>query len=202
MNEQHRKNTETFEMLIKALDDAKNDQSDRQDPRAHLPGQDLKYDSSGRVFMAVDGSFQWFRDTPRCASACFVSMDSSLNCTREVFLGPSIFCAELDGVYMALETAIHSNFKGVHLIIDSEPALEVVQTLYRNDSGAVLESMLNDYSTISSLILGISKMVHKLDLEFTKVKSHTHETDLMSFMNARADQMCVGLLRDLYGQNA
>ena len=189
-------------MLIKALDDAKNDQPDRQDPRAYLPGQDLKYDSSGRVFMAVDGSFQWLRDTPRCASACFVSSDSSLNCTREVFLGPSIFCAELDGIYLALEIAIHSNFKGVHLIIDSEPALEVVQTLYRNDSRAVLETMLNDYSTISTLILGISKMVRRLDLEFTKVKSHTHEADLMSFMNARADQMCVGLLRDLYGQNA
>ena len=87
MNEQHRKNTETIEMLKKALDDAKNDQPNRQDSGAFLPGQDLKYDSSGRVFMAVDGSFQWLRDTPRCASACFVSSDSSLNRTREVFPG-------------------------------------------------------------------------------------------------------------------
>jgi hypothetical protein len=152
--------------------------------------------------MAVDGSFQWLRDTPRCASACFVASDSSLNQTREVFLGPSIFCAELDGLYLALEIAIHSNFKGVHLIVDSDPALQVVKSLYDNDSQAVLDTILTDHSAISSLILGISKMVHKLELDFTKVKSHTHEPDLMSYMNSQADQMCVGLLRDLYGQNA
>ena len=99
----------------------------------------LYFDDNGAVFAATYGSLIFFSGIARSAAGVFFGVGNELNLVVETADGPSIFLAEMRAVILALESLHFAGHNKVHLIVDSQVCLEVVNSvLEANDSSSLM----------------------------------------------------------------
>ena len=149
--------------------------------------------------MRGDGSLIFFAGTPRSAAACFFRIGSNLNIAIETDDGPSIYLAEVRALVLSLETLSFAGHSKVHLLIDSLPTIDLVNSVLEARDSASIMTIKRQSDITSELIDALDTLLKQFQLiQVSKVDSHCNRASLYNHLNSRADFAATSLLREKY----
>ena len=163
----------------------------------------LYYDDTGCTYCATDGSLIFFDGIPRSACGAFFAVSSPLNIVTETFDGASIFCAEIRAVILALETLTFAGYNKVHLVIDSQTCIDLVQTVHDATDEQSIATIIRHNELTADLIRTLDQLLRKFTtIKLSKITSHEDDRfTLHHYLNSRVDFAVTSILREKYANN-
>ena len=149
--------------------------------------------------VAVDGSVRWF-DGFKKGGFASVWGDKShiLNRQKISNLEPLSYIQELEGILLAIQTAVSHNIDFILILVDNKASLETAKLI-------ISEPRREDYLVLSNNNVDIAKFLNKIgnlskdkNIKLLHLHSHTGIPGVFTRMNSLADSVANEILDVTY----